>query len=412
GRAALGQPRRRLRGLLAHRVLAGPRRLRAHRGPAPLGQRRAHGAVLLQRRHGDQPGDGARRAARRPGPGRADDRGGRRARRPGPAVPRLQRRRARCRGVGHRDLHRHRGRHRRARAGRAALPRPAAGVPAGPGHRRRHRRRRRDRAVLHRRRRPHRAPAGRGAVPGPARAAVRPVLAHSDLRADRRGDVVGHAGQRRAPQRGRRGHGAAGERLRAAGLGHRPRAGGRPVLRRRPDARAGPGGPGGDGRGGVAQRAAPAADPAVEQLRHRAAVRAGQRGRGALGRDAGRRGHLADHDRHRRRADGRQADRRHGRHLGRAAHRAREGAGHAALGPADRRRRPGRHRVHRGAVRHRPRPGRRGPGQPGQDRHPRRVAARRRHRLDDLPRGRGAGRPVRPDRAAGASAAPVAAPGL
>ena len=44
--------------------------------------------------------------------------------------------------VGDPDLHRHGRRDRRARAGRAALPRPAARVPARARDRRRHRRRR------------------------------------------------------------------------------------------------------------------------------------------------------------------------------------------------------------------------------------------------------------------------------
>ena len=49
----------------------------------------------------------------------------------------------------------------------------------------------------------------------------------------------------------------------------------------------------GDG-GGLAERTAAAADPAVEQLRDRAAVRAGERGRGADGGDAARRRDVAD----------------------------------------------------------------------------------------------------------------------
>ena len=61
-----------------------------------------------------------------------------------------------------------------------------------------------------------------------------------------------------------------------------------PQLPRRPDGGPRRRGAGGGDRGGLAERAAAAADPAVEQLRDRAAVRAGERRRRADGGDAAR----------------------------------------------------------------------------------------------------------------------------
>ncbi len=222
-RSVVDERRGRLRGVLAHGAHAAARHRGVRAGPAALGQRRAHGAVLPQRRPGDLPGDGARRAARRPRTDGALARCRRRPARAGRRVPAVQRRRTGRGGVGCTDLDGHRGAPRRARARRPALPGPAAAVPARPGHRRRHRRGARDRALLHRRRRRRRAPARRHAVRLPAGAAVRALLAHARLRADRRRHVAGRAAVGRAPERRRGGDGAAGQRLRAAPPRHRPR---------------------------------------------------------------------------------------------------------------------------------------------------------------------------------------------
>ena len=172
----------------------------------------------------------------------------------------------RC-GVGCADLHRHRGAARCARPGRPPLPGPAAGVPARAGHRRRHRRGAGDRAVLHRRGRRGRAAARRGAVRRAAGAALRALLADSGVRADRRRDVARRVALGGAPERRRGGDGAAGQRLRAAALRHRPCAGDRAQLPRRSDAGPRRRSAGRGDRGGLAERAAAAADPAVEQLR-------------------------------------------------------------------------------------------------------------------------------------------------
>ena len=70
---------------------------------------------------------------------------------------------------------------------------------------------------------------------GPARAALRPLLAHPALRADRGGDLVRGADFRGAPERGRGGTRAAGDRLRDAGERHPASPGRRAQLLHRPD---------------------------------------------------------------------------------------------------------------------------------------------------------------------------------
>ena len=126
-----------------------------------MDQRRADGVLLLRRR----PGDPARvrhgRTARTAPVGDTGRRRDRRHRRAGPDLPGVQRRHARCKGLGHRDRDRHRVRARRPRPRRPRQPTPPARLPAHARRRRRHRRAPDHRRGVQRRPLVHRA-RGRG----------------------------------------------------------------------------------------------------------------------------------------------------------------------------------------------------------------------------------------------------------
>ena len=119
------------------------------------------------------------------------------------------------------------------------------------------------------------------------------------------GDVqVGHRpGHLRARRR------PGDERLPALARGPRARDRADAVVPRAADARAGALGPAQRALGDLAQRAAPVRPASVDELRDRAAVRAGQRRDPHHRRAARRRRRLADHARHPRRLRGRQAAR-------------------------------------------------------------------------------------------------------
>ena len=154
GGAGVGQlaVERLLRDAVAHRPVrrAGP--VRARRGPPALGERRAHGPVLLRRRPRDQARARPRRPAGAAGGGHAGHRRPRRHGRARPAVPPGHRRRRRSQGLGHPHGHRHRLRHRRRGPARVEGAGIAQAVPADLRHRRRHRRHRGDRRLLRHRR--------------------------------------------------------------------------------------------------------------------------------------------------------------------------------------------------------------------------------------------------------------------
>ena len=114
---------------------------------APLGERRADGHLLPDRRPRDQARGHQRSSRRSPGGGPAGGRsrgwhGGTCAAVPG------HRRRHRGQGLGRADGHRHRLGRGSARVGRQRRARHAARLPAGPRRGRRHRRHRGDRGLL------------------------------------------------------------------------------------------------------------------------------------------------------------------------------------------------------------------------------------------------------------------------
>ena len=148
----------------------------------------------------------------------------------------------------------------------------------------------------------------RGRVPrrGPGHpGARRPVRACLPAHRDRGLGGVPQVG--RGPDRGGPGHGAAD--LRLFGDPGLPGAGvgGLPAVPRAAHRRAGGHGAGGGAHRDLAERPALADLPPVDQLRHRAAVRAGQRGDRAERRVPGPRLHLAGHARHPGRLPGGQA---------------------------------------------------------------------------------------------------------
>ena len=248
-----------------------------------MGQRRPDDAVLPGRGPGGATRVRPRRPARAP-PVRAAARGGRRrhgrADRHLPAVQRGAAERAR---VGRRDVDRHRARARPARDARPQRARQGAPVRPHDLRRRRPRRAARDRRRLQRADQRAAAGAGRGGVRaaaggGPDDAAPLGVLRH------RARPVARAGGERRRP--GRRG---AGHRAVRAGVHAEPRRAGagdraRAPVPRAADARAGARGHDQPHRHAVAERAAAELLPPVDELRDRPAVRAGQRGRRAVGR--------------------------------------------------------------------------------------------------------------------------------
>ena len=122
------------------------------------------------------------------------------------------------------------------------------------------------------------------------------------------------------------------------------------LVPRAADARSGAVRAAGRGVGDLAQRAPPAPPASVDELRHRAAVRARQR-RHPRRRVAARgRRHVADHARDRPRLRDRQAARHRRRHVARLPRLRPPGPPHAELAGPRRRRRRGRHRVHRRAA--------------------------------------------------------------
>ena len=235
--------------------------------------------------------------------------------------------------LGHRGLDGHGAGAGHARApdgracGAAARVPPDArrrGRPAGPGrdhvrlqqpHRRRPARRRR-RAPRH-----------------PRRAAVRTErLARPGRRAHRGGVVGGAVRVRRRCGRGRARHRTGDERVSAVARGPRALDRDHALLPRAADPRARLPGPRQPHLRDLAERA-PAVPPApVDELGHRAGLRAGQRGAARRRRPPAARGQLPGDPRHRRRLPRRQADRRRARRLAGDAAGARRpaAAGHVA----------------------------------------------------------------------------------
>ena len=335
-RQVLGGPAVRLRRPLGHDL-----------DPARVRELRADGVLLPGRRAG-----GAARVRR----GRvadteqahaaAADRTGRHGR-PHRHLPALQRRTADRARLGHGDVDRHRLRARRARAGR---PEAARSRPHLPAHLLRRRRPGRPGGHRDRVQRAHRG----GAVAGRPRADRRgpdPAGARLPERASlsaRRYCLLGSVPQvGRGPDRGRPDLRAAD--LRVLGQPGVPGAGirGVPDVPRAAHRRAGPVGAQRGAYRDLAERPAGPAVPPVDQLRHRAAVRPGQRGDRAERRVPGQGLHLAGHTRHRGRLPGRQAAR-HGR-VRVAGHQAqsRPGAAIRRLGRGGRRRDGRRYRLHR-----------------------------------------------------------------
>ena len=282
GGAALGQSRRVVvRRGLAHHAL-GPGSV-PHRGPgpAPLGQQRPHDLLLLRRRARGAPRVRHGRAARAPPGWRC------RSWRAWPAwrwpcviYLAFNAGRGTAHGWGVGDVDRHRLRAGRAGPGRPALPRPAAGLHAHGGGRRRPGRARRDRDRLQQRLARSRrcssawrwsrscswcaAPVGRG---GLVYAALRRGRLGRALRVGRR------PGRRRAWRIGLLTYAYPAARRRP-GARHRPL----PPVPRAADPRARARGAHRAWQSAISpnERLA-AALPPVDELRHRAAVRAGQR---------------------------------------------------------------------------------------------------------------------------------------
>ena len=295
--------------------LSDPRRQPRHlAGSARLGELRADDVLLLRRRARGAPrvrhGGAARAAAvrdtalRRP---RRDDRAGR-------DLPRVQRRQLVGARLGDGDVDGHGVRARAAGARRLALPEPAARVPADRLGRRRRPRARRDRGLLQRERRRAGAPdRDRDPRRDPRRAGgahpLRPQLLRARVLRARRGDVGRAVRVRRRPGRGRPHRRSAD--VRVSRRARRPRAGERPLpdLPRAADAGAGARGAARARGGDLAERAAAAALPPVDELRDRAAVRPRQRGDRHQRRLPRARVHVADHARDPLRLPPRQAQR-------------------------------------------------------------------------------------------------------
>ena len=133
----------------AHELTLGLGRCRGHRGPAPLGQRRPDGDLLLRRRARDQAGARARASSATRGPPPSPRSPPSAAWSCRPAVPRLHRRQAGGRrGGASRWPPTSRSPSACSRCSGHGVPAGAEAVPADPGHRRRHRRDRRDRRLL------------------------------------------------------------------------------------------------------------------------------------------------------------------------------------------------------------------------------------------------------------------------
>ena len=298
-----------LRVGLDHRALDPPRRPRHLARAARVGQpgaddvllprRRARGQARARRRPAARPParrDPARRGARR--------HGARRAR-----LPRLQRRRRRSRRLGRRDVDRHCVRARPAGAGGARRHAPADHAAHGRGVRRPGRAAG-DRDRLHRERRARAADRRRRAVPGAAPAAVCAGGLARPARGGARRRSLGGAARRGDRSRD---HGARGRddhrRLPARAGG--PRAGHRahPSVPRAAVATARPLGSARRRRRDLSQRAAAVPAAPVDELRDRAAVRAGQHRDPRRRRPGARRSRLTDHARHLLRLRRRQAAR-------------------------------------------------------------------------------------------------------
>ena len=152
-----------------------------------------------------------------------------------------------------------------------------AGVPADPGDRGRHRRRHRDRRLLLQRRRPGGAGRRRRGAGPDRRGAAPDHVARAGLHGGRAGAVGAGAGGGHPPDHRRRGARAGHRGTPTAPGRHRPRGQPGPRLPARSVRRRGPRHRARGLAGRVAQRALPGRHPSVEQLRHRAAVRACQR---------------------------------------------------------------------------------------------------------------------------------------
>ena len=233
-------------------------------------------------------------------------------------LPRVQRRPRRRARLGRRDVDRHRVRARHARARRAALPRPPARLHAHGRRRRRPGRPGRHRDRLHARTSPS-APARRArllscAVIAGARGRRRLRRSSTWPWALAAWVALYEVGRR--PGRGRARHGAAGLRLprrRGPTSSARASASGSSASSRRPSSPA-------RRAAGVESAISPnerlaAALPPLDELRHRAAVRARERRHPDQRRLSRARLHVADHARDPGRLRGRQA----GRHRRRVA---------------------------------------------------------------------------------------------
>ena len=288
-----------LRVGLAHRAVDPRRGLGHHPGPAPLGQQRPDDALLPRRRARGQARVGAGAAARAPAPRRARAHGaGRHGDRRGD-LPRLQRRRLGRTRLGRRHVNGHRVRARCAGFGRPGRDAPARapaddrrrGRPAGAGG---------DRHGLYRARLLRAARRGRRALRRPARAALgTPDVAHA-RRGRTRSRGLGRAA-RVGHRSGDRGSGGRARHERLPARAHRPRAGHRAdaLVPRAADPGARALGPARRDLVDLVERPAAVPPASLDELRDRAALRAGQRRCAHRRRPARRRRHLADHAGHR-----------------------------------------------------------------------------------------------------------------
>ena len=229
-------------------------------------------------------------------------------------LPRLQRRPVVCARLGDRDVDRHGLRARLARARRAALSRPPAGVHPDGRRRRRHRRAHRHRDRLHGGAPVCATPRGRRLFRSRPRRASRARTRRARLlrpcsRRLGRAAQVGSGTDRRRPR-----DGPPGLRLPGSAIDSRTRDGALPRVPRATD-----GGLGARRRSGAqvsdfAQRTVAAALSSLDELPDRAAVRARERGHRARPGLPGAGLQLADHARDPARLRRRQA-RRHSRLL-------------------------------------------------------------------------------------------------
>ena len=182
--------------------------------------------------------------------------------------------------LGRRDVDRHGVRARHARARRAALPRPAARVPAHRRRRRRHRRAARDRDRLHRAT-SRSAPCSSRSASSPfcsSCAALRRPAAASSTRALGVAAWVALLQVGRRPGRRRARDGAAHLRVPGAARADLERATERfRAFREQPTPELARSARRGRALGDLAERAAAAALPPVDELRDRAALRARER---------------------------------------------------------------------------------------------------------------------------------------